>query len=134
MKLSEIYKDVLDDITFNSFDYFRKLAFGKRGVTFIKKACKLAKHPIPNSKDLHYNKAGMACLGEVWGKIRHPKNKEVMLEIIISDMGVVYRTRTGNAFGQNIWIGGFQYTLNMEVFEKFEAEHFSKIIEKFVVS
>jgi hypothetical protein len=91
------------------YDTHQKELFGKRAVSFLRRACKLA-GVKPDKKDPHFNRGGPAVLGEVYCNITLPDNSS-RLEFIFGEnlfgSGALYRTNAGkfwNQFGRNIWL------------------------------
>lgn len=125
MNLFEMYKGM----PLSTYpDYEFKQRYGRKGVKFIKEACKLA--GVTSIKKYPYhNKGGGAVMGEVYGKIQHPTKNRV-LEICLCEMAPYYRTNGEGGYGTNIFPCGMG--INTEKLEKFTEVELSEIIKKFI--
>jgi hypothetical protein len=110
MTLKQLYQNAKVTLLANGgYDTKNKEIFGRKAVSFLRRACKLA-GVQPDKKYPYHNKGGPAVLGEVYCNITLPDNSS-HLEFIFGEnlFGSValYRTNTGkfwNQFGRNIWL------------------------------
>jgi len=108
------------------YDTRNKELFGKRAISFLRRACKLA-GVKPDKKYPYFNRGGNAVLGDVYLNITLPDNSS-RLEFIFGDKlfgtGALYRTNSGrywNCYGRNIWLR-----------EETTEEDIAKIIRNFL--
>jgi len=110
MTLKQLYQNAKVTLLANGgYDTTQKEIFGRKAVSFLKRACNLA-GVQPDKGYPHFNRGGPAVLGEVYCNITLP-DQSSRLEFIFGEYlfgtGAFYRTNSGmfwNNFGPNIWL------------------------------
>jgi hypothetical protein len=110
MTLKDLYQNTrVTLMPGGGYDTRNKEIFGKRALSFLRRACRLA-GVKPDKGYPYFNRGGPAVLGDVYLNITLPDNSR-RLEFIFGEKlfqsGALYRTNSGrywNQYGRNIWL------------------------------
>lgn len=119
---------------YNYADPSTKEEFAKKALAFLKKSAKLAgvlpdlKNPkaSPVKRYPYYNKGGEAVLGDAYLNIT---KEGTVLEIIMGDSGLFYRTKKENQYGNNNWPCGFGREMRAS---DYDEEKLAGVITRFM--
>ena len=125
MKVATIY---------NYADPSTKEQFASKALAFLKKACKLAgtnpdlinEKASPIKRYPYFNPGGPAVVGDAY---LHITKGDTVLEIVMGESGLYYRTKKGNQYGTNNFPCGFGRAVRADNYSEIEM---SSVIKKFV--
>ena len=111
MTLKDLYQNAkVTLMPGGGYDTRNKEIFGKRALSFFRRACKIAGIK-PDKGYPHYNRGGPAVLGDVYCYITLPDQSSriefIFGEKMCFETGALYRTNAGrywNQYGPNIWL------------------------------